>query len=1007
MLVSALASISLLSTCLYAAFWVQFKPNALYDDEFHYYRKRSTIAIIVYTCFLNCVVFVLNSFAQPQEQIVLLLLSAICALCGSIAIAPSKRIRRFYSPLAVVPYAVFLLFTGESSLKILSFMALISLPISNQQYDRFTDNTVALVKERLIANRMQVHAVDSLRSFMEMASNWAWETDSNLRVTYFSDKINDILGEEVSSLVGRPLMELFPTGFFVGQKEERRYLYQSLLNRENIRSFAYQIKDKDGAIRTLATSIRHFYDENGQYQGARGWTSDITMRIESRKEIERTNAKLEQMVAQRTNQLATRTALLNEVMETMVHGLAMIDTDGKIEVCNSKAISVSGLPKSMWQEGADSKKLVSIGLKYGVYDYDNYDDFKSAMNTAMAIDGEFSVVRHQMDGKIILEIARPRTKGGSVITYTDITDAKIREHELESLSDDLLVAKDDAEAANKAKSEFLANMSHEIRTPMNGVIGMASLLQETNLTPSQRDMTDVIVNSGESLLRIINDILDFSRLEAGKMQTVSEPFNLRSVIEDVAALLNVKVQEKGLELLVRYQPGLGAAFIGDEGRMRQVITNLLGNAVKFTDTGHVLLSVTGLRRGEIAALEITVEDTGCGIPAEKLDDIFAAFEQVDGAATRRHDGTGLGLAITQRLVDVMGGEVTATSRVDIGSAFKVSIPLQIDEDIPFEEMRVPIDIGSAKVLIVDDNAINREILIEQFGAWGLTPAAFASADAGMDAAIAAANAGAPFDIAIIDQQMPGVDGVTMAKRIRNISATQNLPMVLLTSAGIKGDAAGLHDGAFDAYLVKPARPSMLFNTVISIMNRCAIERASTASSALLAAAEQDQNLQENKRNEAEILKEDRICAFTKDGRPLRVLVAEDNVVNQMVIRSILESLNCAVTIANNGKEAIDLYSDQAVDIVLMDISMPVMDGEEATNRIRSIQRENNAHVPIIGVTAHAMQDDRNRCLKAGMDDYLPKPVKPEAICDILTKWTENAPAETAQQNGHETGQKTA
>ncbi|VAW05018.1 BarA sensory histidine kinase (= VarS = GacS) [hydrothermal vent metagenome] len=590
--------------------------------------------------------------------------------------------------------------------------------------------------------------------------------------------------------------------------------------------------------------------------------------------------------------------------------------------------------------------------------------------------GMFRVIRRQKDGTIIEEIIRARPNGGFVSTYNDITAAQQREDELRELSEELLISKDAAETASRTKSEFLANMSHEIRTPMNGVVGMASLLLDTELTEKQASMASVIVSSGDALLKIINDILDFSRLEAGKFKLAAETFDLRESIEDVATLLALQVEKKGLEMMVRYDPDLGSAFIGDPGRIRQIITNLVGNAVKFTEEGHILLEVTGKRRGEIASVVISVTDTGCGIPLDQQKAIFEEFEQVDGSSARRYDGAGLGLAISRKMVEALGGEISLTSEPGTGSTFTITLPLAIDATANEILAARPAKLDNLRALIVDDNEVNRTILLEQLASWGLKADAFESAKDALAAMTAAAGDDAPYAVAVLDFQMPDIDGVTLAKMIKADTALAATPLILLTSAGRKGDPNGLVGDVFSAYLVKPARASMLLNSILTAINDSAAERITGMAAALSHADAKTDEANDD--------------AVAPSNLGLDVLVAEDNTVNQMVIKAMLEKIGCKVTIADNGKIAVDKYKTGQFDIVLMDVSMPEMDGGEATGLIRRRQKKTGEETPIIGVTAHAMREDRQRCLDAGMDDYLPKPVKQDKLEAVLKKWAKPA-----------------
>ncbi len=803
-----------------------------------------------------------------------------------------------------------------------------------------------------------------LRDFSEAASDWEWEADEELRYTFVSERANDVTNFDHAKIIGK---KMSISGGGVSETEWEAFR-SNVYARAPFSNFRSSTVNDAGEEMWIERSAKPVFDKDGKFKGYRGTARNITEQIRAEQALVRSKETLEETVRDRTADIERRRQMLTEILESMDQGLSVIDDNGVIVERNEKAHLMSGLSPELWACGADINGALSIGIRAGVYDYDSVDAFWDACKESLAEGKAFRTIRSQKDGRAIEENIRSRPSGGIVATYTDVTASKQREDELRRLTNELTISKDAAEAANRAKSEFLANMSHEIRTPMNGVVGMASLLLDSDLNEKQKEMARVIVSSGDALLKIINDILDFSRLEAGKFRVVNETFDLRSTIEDVASLLCLRVEEKGLEMLVRFQPDLQYGFVGDPGRVRQVVTNLVGNAVKFTDQGHVMVEVSGRKRGEIAEIEIAVSDTGCGIPEDKQLAVFEEFEQVDGSAERRHDGAGLGLAISKRMVEAMGGKIRLESKVGEGSRFTVNLPLAIDES-RLADIHAPQGLfDNQRALIVDDNAVNRTILSEQLASWGLASDAFERPEDAL-AALKARAVSEPYAIAIVDFQMPEMDGIRLAERIKDDASIAKTPLILLTSAGRKGDPAGLSGDLFAGYLVKPARASMLLDAIVSTMGDAVVDSLNDAATAMRRAISAPKTL--NK----------------PDGTPLRVLVAEDNLVNQMVIKAMLKKLGCEMELAHDGAETLQKFAAGRFDIVLMDVSMPVMDGAAATAEIRKRQKDSPERTPIIGVTAHAMREDRQRCIEAGMDDYLPKPVKEGPLFDVLEKWT--------------------
>jgi two-component system sensor histidine kinase/response regulator len=787
---------------------------------------------------------------------------------------------------------------------------------------RLAEREGEIARVQVAAERLRT-SESRFRDLVEAADDILYRTDAAGRLVYVNPAASELLGYADGELLGRDFLDLVRPDY----RDVARRFYEDQ-RAHGIPNTYCEFAMVTRAGEELWVGQRaQILSEDGQFTGLQALARNITERKLAQETIEHEREQLRQIV--------THAPV----------AMAMLDRDGR-HIAHS----------SRWLRYLRVDDPSVVGRTLGEVWPGMPEKYLRVFERALK--GE--VVSEPEDG---LE----RSDGTRVFlrwTVHPWRDAKggVAGVVLAVQSIDLLVrARQAAIEASRLKSEFVANMSHEIRTPMNGVIGMTRLLLDTPLSPEQREYAEVIDTSGRALLDIINDILDFSKIEAGRLDLEIADFDLRRAVREVLGSFAEAAQAKGLELLCLVRHDVPSALRGDPGRLRQVLTNLVGNAVKFTEEGEVVLRVTlDESAGDQALVRFEVRDTGIGIESELKSQLFQSFVQADGSASRRYGGTGLGLAISKRLVSLMGGGIGVDSRPGRGSTFWFTVRFERQPSDKAPSPVPPTRLAGRRALVVDDNATNRQILKQELGYWGMRVSVAESGARGLALLREAANLGSSYDLAILDMKMPEMDGLSVARAIRKDPALSSVKLVLLTSFGQRGHGAEASRIGVAAYLTKPVDDADLYDCLVEVLGE--------------AAAHHKPHLVTRH--------------SLREARPTisaRVLVAEDNEVNQKVAVRILEKLGYRVELADNGREALAACARARYDAVLMDGQMPELDGYEATRRIR--EREGSGRrTPIIAMTASAMKGDREKCLEAGMDDYISKPVTPEQVEAVLRRW---------------------
>jgi two-component system sensor histidine kinase/response regulator len=800
-----------------------------------------------------------------------------------------------------------------------------------------TNGTPVLLANAQAALRESEARFREQAALLDIAHDAIYVRDLDGRITYWNKGAEHAYGWTADEAVGRIAVELLCKEPSEYQAAEAALLLNGAWQGEMPRRTN---ADRDITMAVRWTLVR---DAQGHPKSILAINTDITG---------------QKMAAEALAELSRQTERRERILTTTLSSISdfayIYDRDGRFLFVNQPLLDLWGITL----EDAVGKNFFDLGYPHDLGEQ-LQRQVREVFETKKGLTGETPYTSPTgVDGYYEYIFSPAFGPDGNVEfvagSTRDITERKRVEAELR-------IAKEAAEAANHAKSEFVANMSHEIRTPMNGVIGMTDLMLDSELTSEQRQNLKIIKSSGEALMAVINDILDFSKIEAGKLELDPIDFSPRDAIGDAANAVALRAHQKELELIVDIDAAVPLTLRGDPGRLRQILLNLLGNAIKFTDHGEVVLRVTRAVAPSDVVLDFSIRDTGVGIPLGRQQSIFEAFTQVDGSTTRKYGGTGLGLTISAQLVQLMGGRISVESEPGKGSTFRFTTRFALADAREAVAVLPSVDLRDIAVLIVDDNATNRHLLEGMLLGWHMAPTLAATVPEALAVLRAAKQAGRPFALVLADVQMPDADGFTLAAAIKADPAIADATVVVLTSGGQPGDAVRCRELNIAAYLAKPIKRSDLRAAIL-----LALGTPSTETQRPLVTRHS--------------LREARHTG--------RILLVEDNAVNQLIARRLLEQRGHTVMLATNGREALAILEEShwlGFDCVLMDVQMPDMDGFECTAIIRAREQTTRVHLPIIAMTAHAMSGDEARCLKAGMDAYLSKPIEPNALFDVVDR----------------------